>query len=155
MTTPLSWKVGGAAIAVIAVALTWHGLSLYLQARHADELARELAHSAELEANAARAQTQQRSAELAATLERRRKELANTYRQVNEDAAHYQHELELREEKHRQEQLRIKASYRLGPDQRCAAGLVINRRGSSFTQAIGRNGQPIRCVGDTAAEPLR
>jgi hypothetical protein len=33
--------------------------------------------------------------------------------------------------------------------------LVINRSGSSFSQALGKNGQPIRCTGDTAAEPLR
>ena len=33
--------------------------------------------------------------------------------------------------------------------------IVINRSASSFTQAVGKTGQPIRCNGDTATEPLR
>lgn len=155
MAMPLSWKVGGAIAALLVAALAWHGVSLYLQSRHADELARELARSAQLEARTAEAQAQQRSAQRAATLERTRKERADNYRQINQEAAQYKLELARREEIRRQEQLRIKASYHLGPDQHCAGGLVINRRGSSFTQAIGKNGQPIPCIGDTATEPLR
>ena len=81
--------------------------------------------------------------------------MADTHRKVNEEAAQYQRELAAREERQRQEALRIKASYRLGPDQKCAGGIVINQRASSFTQAIGKNGQPISCSGDVAAEPLR
>ena len=155
MAVPLSWKVGGALAGLILVALAWHGGSLYLAARHADELTRDVARNAELEAQQARAQAAQRSAELAATLQRRRENLASTYRQISEEAAQYQVELARREERRQQEALRVKASYRLAADQRCADGLVINRRGSSFSQALGRNGQPIRCTGDTAAEPLR
>ncbi|WP_426690642.1 hypothetical protein [Rhodanobacter ginsengiterrae] len=155
MAVPLSWKLGGAVAAVIVAALAWHGLSLYMAARHADELTLDVARDAEREAQQARAQAQQRSAELAATLQRQREDLANTYRQVSEDAAQYHAEQLRREERERQEALRIKATYRLGANQQCADGVVINRSGSSFTQAIGSKGAPIKCSGDTAEEPLR
>lgn len=155
MAVPLSWKVGGAVAAVVAAALAWHGVSLYLAARHADELTLEVARNAELQAQQARAQAEQRSAQLAATLQHQREDLANTYRQVNEDAAEYKVAQARREEQRRQEELRVQASYRLGPQQKCAGGLVINRSGSTFTQAIGKSGQPIHCTGDMADEPLR
>jgi hypothetical protein len=155
MAVPLSWKVGGAVAGLVIAAFAWHGCSLYLAARHADELTRDVAHNAELAAQQARAQAEQRSAQLAATLQHRREEMANTYRQVSEEAAQYRVEQARREERQRQEALRVKASYRLGPDQQCAGGLVINRSGSSFSQALGKSGQPIQCSGDTAAEPLR
>lgn len=155
MAVPLSWKVGGALAGLVLVALAWHGGSLYLAARHADELTRDVARNAELEAQQARAQAAHRSAQLAATLQRQREDLASTYRQISEEAAQHQVELARREERRQQEALRVKASYRLAADQRCADGLVINRSGSSFSQALGKNGQPIRCTGDTAAEPLR
>lgn len=155
MAMPLSWKIGGAVAGLILAALAWHGLSLYLAARHADELTADVARNAEVEAQLARASAQQRSAELAATLRRQREELATAYRQVRQDAAKYQVEQAARDERKRQEALRVKASYRLGPDQVCADGIVINRRGASFTQALGTTGQPIQCTGDTADEPLR
>lgn len=155
MAMPLSWKLGSALAAVIVAALAWRGLSLYLAARHADELTRDVARNAEVEAQLARARAQQRSAELAATLRRQREDLANTYRQVSEDAARHRVEQARREESQRQEALRIEASHRLGADQTCVDGIVINRRGSSFTQAVGSKGLPIQCSGDTAAEPLR
>lgn len=155
MAMPLSWKIGGAVAGLILAALAWHGASLYLAARHADELTADVARNAEVEARQARASAQQRSAELAATLRRQREELANAYRQVREDAAKYQVEQAARDERKRQEALRVKASYRLGPDQTCADGIVINRRGASFSQALGTTGQPIQCTGDTADEPLR
>jgi biopolymer transport protein ExbB/TolQ len=155
MAVPLSWKVGGAVAGLVIAAFAWHGCSLYLAARHADELTRDVAHNAELAAQQARAQAEQRSAQLAATLQHRREEMANTYRQVSEEAAQYRVEQARREERQRQEALRVKASYRLGPVQQCAGGLVINRSGSSFSQALGKSGQPIQCSGDTAAEPLR
>jgi uncharacterized membrane protein YccC len=155
MVVPLSWKVGGAVAGLLIAAFAWHGCSLYLAARHADELTRDAARDAELEAQQARAQAEQRSARLAETLQRRREDLANTYRQVGEEGAQYQLEQARREETQRQEALRVKASYRLGRDQQCAGGRVINRSGSSFSQALGKTGQPIQCSGDTAAEPLR
>jgi hypothetical protein len=54
-----------------------------------------------------------------------------------------------------QEAHRIEASYILDKNQLCANGIVIARRGSSFTQARGKDGQPIRCLGEKATEPLR
>ncbi len=155
MAVSLSWKIGGAVATVIVVGFAWHGVSLYMAARHADELTRDVARNAELEAQKAKAQAQQRSAELAASLKRRRVELANTYRQVNEEAAEYRARELRREAQARQEALRVAATYRLGPDQKCIDGIVINRRGSSFSQAVGSKGLPIACSGDKAEEPLR
>lgn len=155
MAKPLSWKIAGAAVVLIAVALAWRGLSVYLAARHADELTAAVARNAELAEQQAQEQARQRSAELAAALRRQREEMAATHRKVNEEAAQYQRELIAHEEQQRQEALRIKASYRLGPDQKCAGGIVINQRASSFTQAIGADGHPIPCSGDIAAQPLR
>ena len=128
MTMPLSWKVG-AAVAGLTVAA--------------------------LDAQLAKARAEQRSMQLAATLQRRRDDLANTYREVGQRAAHYQAEQSRRQALQQQEARRIQASYRLGPNQHCAGGIVINRNASSFTHAVGKSGQPIRCQGDTAAEPLR
>lgn len=151
----LAWKVGTATLCLLAAAISWNGLSRYVAARHADELAHDYARNAELDARLAKARAQQRSTQLAATLQRHRDDLANTYREVGEQAAHYRVEQNKRQEAQRQEALRIKASYRLGPNQRCAGGIVINRSASSFTQAVGKTGQPIQCKGATAAEPLR
>jgi septal ring factor EnvC (AmiA/AmiB activator) len=155
MAVPLSWKVGGAVAALLVAALAWHGFSLYMAGRHADELTRDVQRNAELQAQQARAQAQQRSAELAATLQHQRDDLANTYRQVNEDAAEYKVAEARREEQRRQEERQVQATFRLGPNQKCAGGIVINRSGSTFTQAVGKRGQPIHCTGDTADEPLR
>lgn len=155
MTMPLSWKVGAVVAGLIAAVVVWNGLSRYLAARHADELARDYARTTELDAQLARKRGEQRSAELAATLQQRRDDMANTYREVGEQAAQYQSELGKRQEAQRQEALRVKATYRLGPSQRCADGIVINRSASSFTQVVGKTGQPVHCSGDTAAEPLR
>lgn len=155
MVMPLSWKVGAAAAGLIGVALAWNGVSRYVAAHHADELERDYARTAELDAQLAKARAEQRSAELAATLKQRRAELANTYREVGEQAAHYRAELRKREEKQRQEAARVQASYRLASNQHCAGGIVIDRNASSFTQAVGKAGQPIQCEGNTAAEPLR
>ncbi|WEN15614.1 hypothetical protein PY254_02760 [Rhodanobacter sp. AS-Z3] len=155
MAAPLSWKLGGAVAAVIVAALAWHGASQYLAGRHADELTREVAHNTELQAQQAKLQAQQRSEQLAATLQRQRDDLATTYQQVNQDAVEYQVAQARREEARRQEALRVKATFRLNANQKCAGGIVINRSGSSFTQAIGKTGEPIKCTGDMAEEPLR
>jgi hypothetical protein len=155
MAIPLLWKVGTAVAGLLAATLLWHGTSRYLAARHADELIRDYARNAELDAQLAKARAEQRSAQLAATLQRQREDLANTHREVGEQAARYQVALRQRQAAQHQEALRVQASYRLGPNQRCADGIVINRSASSFTQAVGKTGQPIRCNGDTATEPLR
>jgi len=155
MTMPLSWKVGAAVAGLTVAALAWHGFSRYLAARHADELVRDYARTAALDAQLAKARAEQRSTELAATLQRRRDDLTTTYREVGERAAHYQAEQSRRQALQQQEARRLQASYRLGPNQHCAGGIVINRSASSFTQAVGKSGQPIACQGNTAAEPLR
>jgi len=155
MAVPLLWKVGGAVATLIVASLVWRGFSVHLAERHADELTLDVARNAELEAQRAKAQAQQRSAQLASTLQHQREELANTYRQVTDDATKYQIVEARREEQRRQEELRVKESYRLGPHQKCAGGIVIDRSGSSFTQVTGATGQPIQCIGDMAKEPLR
>lgn len=155
MVMPSSRKIVGVAAGLIAAAFALHGLSLYQAARHADALTAAVARNAALAEQRAREHAQQRSAEMAATLRRQRRDMANIHRKVNEEAAHYQRQLARREESQRQDALRMKASYRLGPGQKCAGNIVITQRASSFTQAVGKNGQPIRCTGDIAAEPLR
>lgn len=155
MAIALSWKIGGAAVALIAVGLAWNGLSRYLAAQQANEINQESAHAAAMQAEQARAQAQQRHDELAADLQRQQEELANTYQQTTDQARQYQAELAVREARQRQEALRIAASYLLDRNQQCAGGIVIDRQGSSFTKPVGKNGQPISCQGDKASEPLR
>ena len=133
MAMPLTWKIAAGAAGLIAAAFAWHGLWLYRSARHADEATAAVERNAALEAQRARKDAQQRSAEMAATLRRQRDDMANTYRKVGEEAAQYQRELAMRDDRQRQEALRIKASYRLAPDQKCVGDIVINQRGSSFT----------------------
>ncbi len=142
-------------VGVFAAVLVWNGFSRYLAGRHADELALDYVRTTQVDAQLAKARGEQRSAELAATLQRRRAEMANTYREVGEQAAHYQVELGKRQEAQRQKALRVQAGYRLGPNQNCADGIVINRSASSFTQAVGKGGKPIPCKGNTATQPLR
>ncbi|OOG61583.1 hypothetical protein B0E46_16620 [Rhodanobacter sp. B04] len=155
MAMPLSWKIGAAAAGLIVAVLAWNGLSQYLEARHADEVTRDSARAAELEAQQAKAQAQQHQAQLAADLKQQREDLSSTYQQVNEQARQYQAEQAILQEKQRQQELAVQASYRLDHNQQCADGIVINRNGSSFTQAVGKDGGPIPCKGDTATEPLR
>lgn len=155
MTIALSWKIGGVAVGLIAAGLAWNGLSRYLAARQANEIIQESARSAVMEAKQAEAQARQRHTELAANLQRRQQELANNYQQMTDQARQYQAAEAVRQAQQRQEALRIEASYLLDRNQQCAGGIVINRQGSSFTKAIGKNGQPISCQGDKATEPLR
>lgn len=155
MAMPLSWKIGGAVAGLIAAALLWNGLSQYLAARQADEITRESAHAAALEAQLAKAHAEQYQAQLAADLKKHREALSTTYRQVKEDAKLYRQEEALRLNRQRQEKLRVQATYRLDHNQRCIGGIVINRSGSSYTQSVGTDGKPIPCKGDIAAQPLR
>jgi len=87
---PLSWKIGAAVAGVIVAAFAWNGLSQYLAARKADEITRDSARTAMLQAEQARAQAQQDQARLAADLKQRREDLSNTYQQVDEQARQYQ-----------------------------------------------------------------
>lgn len=155
MAMPLSWKIGAGVAGLIVAAFAWNGLSQYLAARHADEVTRDSARTAEITAQQAKARAQQSQAQLAADLLQRREELSNTYQQVNEQARQYQAEQAVRLEKQRQEELRVQESYRLDRNQQCVGGVVINRSGTSFTQVFGKDGAPIPCRGDLATEPLR
>ena len=155
MTAALSWKIGGLALGLVAAGLAWNGLSRYAEARQANEIIQESARAAAIEAEQAKAQAQQRHAELAASLKRHQEELASNYQQMTDQARQYQAEEAVRQTKKHQEELLIAASYRLDANQQCAGGIVINRQGSSFSKAIGKDGQPITCQGDKAAEPLR
>lgn len=155
MAMPLSWKIGAGVAGLIVAAFAWNGLSQYLVARHADEVTRDSARTAEITAQQAKARAQQSQAQLAADLLQRREELSNTYQQVNEQARQYQAEQAVRLEKQRQEELRVQESYRLDRNQQCVGGVVINRSGTSFTQVFGKDGAPIPCRGDLATEPLR
>jgi hypothetical protein len=155
MAMPLSWKIGAGVAGLIVAVFAWNGLSQYLAARHADEVTRDSARTAEINAQQAKAHAQQSQARLAADLMQQREELSNTYRQVNEQARQYQAEQAIRLEKQRQEELRVQESYRLDRNQQCIGGVVINRSRSSFTQVFGKDGAPIPCKGDLATEPLR
>lgn len=155
MAMPLSWKIGAGVAGLIIAVLAWNGLSQYLAAHHADEVTRDTARAAELEAQQAKAQAQQRQAQLAASLKQQREELSNAYQEANEQGREYQAKQAVLAERQRQEELRVQASYRLDRNQQCADGIVINRNGSSFTQMIGKDGAPIPCKGNTATQPLR
>ncbi|MFA6231995.1 MAG: hypothetical protein WC617_17775 [Rhodanobacter sp.] len=155
MAMPLSWKIGGAVAGLIAALLLWNGVSQYLSARQANEITRESAHTAAIEAQVAKAHAEQYQAQLAADLKQHREALSNNYQQIKEDAQLYQAEQAIRLNQQRQEQLRIQASYKLDRNQQCVGGIVINRSGGSFSQPTGMDGKPIRCLGDTASQPLR
>ena len=155
MTIALRWKIAAAVAALIVAILGFNGVSRLLAARHADELTQEAERAAALQAEQARAGARQRHDELARDLRQRREELASNYRQVADQAREYQARRAVQLQRQQQEAQRVTASYLLDANQQCANGIVINRRGSSFTQARGRDGGPIRCQGDRAAEPLR
>lgn len=155
MAMPLSWKIGGAVAGLIAAALLWNGASRYIAARHADEITREYANAAAVEAQQAKARAEQFQAQLATDLEQHREARSRNYQTIMKDAKLYQTEQAIRLNKQRQERLRIQASYKLDHNQQCVGGIVIDHRGGSFSQPVGMDGKPIRCLGDTAAQPLR
>lgn len=155
MTIGLRWKVAAALAALVLAALAWNGVSRYLAARHADELIQESRRAAALQAEQAKARARQRHDQLARDLRQRREELASNYRQVADQAREYQARRVVQLERQQEQDRRVAASYLLDENQQCANGIVIDRRGSTFTQARGRDGGPIRCQGDKAAEPLR
>ena len=155
MAVPLSWKIGGAFAGLFAVVLLWNGVSQLIAAHQAEEITRESAHAAALDAQVAKAHAEQSQAQLAADLKQHREALSSNYQQIKEDARLYQAEQAIRLNKQRQEQLRIQASYKLDSNQQCVGGIVIKRSGGTFSQPVGMDGKPIRCLGDTAAQPLR
>jgi hypothetical protein len=148
-------KIAVAGLGVLVVVLAWRGMTQYQAGRRADAMDAAAAHSAALAAQQAQQEAEQRSAELAAALRRQREETADVHRKVTERGIQYQAELARREEARRQQALQVEASYRLGADQTCAGNVVINHRASSYTQALGKDGRPIACIGNVAAQALR
>lgn len=155
MTIPLSWKVIGAATCLIGAGLAWNGVSQYLEARRADEIIQESARAAAVEARLAQAQARQRHEQLATSLRQRREELASNYRQIATQGRDYQARRAVQLGRQLEQARRIEESYMLGENQQCANGIVINRRGSTYTQARGKGGEPIECQGNKASQPLR
>ncbi|MGB3271153.1 MAG: hypothetical protein WBA65_14485 [Rhodanobacter sp.] len=155
MTIALRWKIAAALAGLVLAVLAWNGVSRYLAARHADELIQESERAAALQAEQAKARARQRHDELARELRQRREELASNYRQVADQAREYQARRAVQLERQQEQERRVAASYLLGENQQCVDGIVIDRRGSTFTQARGRDGGPIRCQGGKALEPLR
>jgi hypothetical protein len=155
MTIALRWKIAAALAALLLAVLAWNGVSRSLAARHADELIQESARAATLQAEQAKARARQRHDELARELRQRREELASNYRQVADQAREYQARRAVQLERQQEQERRVAASYLLGENQQCVDGIVIDRRGSTFTQARGRDGGSIRCQGGKALEPLR
>ncbi|CAM5550083.1 hypothetical protein [Rhodanobacter lindaniclasticus] len=155
MTIALRWKIATAVAALVVATLAWSGLSRFFAARHADELIQESERAAALQAEQAKISARQRHDELARDLRQRREALASNYREVADQAREYQARRAVQLERQQQEAQRVAASYLLGANQQCANGIVINRSGSTFTQARSRDGGPIHCRGDRASEPLR
>ncbi len=109
MTIPLSWKVAGVAVGLIAIALAWNGVSQYLASRHADEIIQESARAAAIDAQQAQARTQQRHDELAANLRQQRAELASNYRQVADEGREHQARRAIQLAREQQEAQRLAA----------------------------------------------
>lgn len=152
---PLSWKIGAAAATLVVALFAWNGVSRYLADRHADALLRESAAAAELEAQKEKALAQLRQAQLSANIEQQRQAMLQVHEQVGVQSQRYQAEQAALAEKQRQEGIRVKQTYRLGPNQRCAAGLVFDHAGGSFSALVGKDGRPVKCSGEIAAQPLR
>jgi hypothetical protein len=152
---PLSWRIGAGVAGLMLALLAWNGFSQFLAGRHADQVTRESARIAAVNAQIASERTRQYTAKLAADIDQQRKTMLEIHQQGNEDSRKYQAAQALLAEQERQEELRVKATYKLGPNQRCAAGIVFNRTGAGFTTFVGSDGQSVKCSGDTAAQPLR
>ena len=155
MSIPLPWKVAAVAVGLIVAGLVWNGVSQHLASRHADEIIQASARAAAISAQRAQVQAQQHHDELAANLRQQRAELASNYQQIAGQAREDQVKRAVQVGEELRDLQRVEDSYVLDKTQQCTNGTVINRRGSSFSQVRGKDGQPIRCRGNKAAEPLR
>ncbi|WP_449428624.1 hypothetical protein [Rhodanobacter umsongensis] len=147
--------MGAAVAGVIVAGFAWNALSRYQAQRHADEITQDLARTAAQNAEQAQEHARQFHAQVAASLNQQQEDRYNTNQQVSEQARQYQAALAMRQRRQQQEAALQQQRFMLGPDQKCVGGVVINARGSSYSQAIGPDGQPIPCTGQTATEPLR
>jgi hypothetical protein len=155
MAMPLTWKVGAGVVAAIVLIGAWSISSEYYAQYQADQTTQEAARVAGQEAEQAKERAVQYHAKLEQNLQQRREALYNNYQQINDQARKYQKAEAVRQDKERQQKLRVAASYLLGPNQKCLGGIVINQHGTSFSQASGATGHKIKCEGQKAAEPLR
>lgn len=155
MTMPKSWKIATGVAGLILALFAWNGSSRYLAGRHADEVTRESVRIAELSAQKATERARQFKLRLAADMEQQRKAIFEIHQQVKEDTRQYQAAQSARLEQQQQDALRLKSTYKLSAGQRCAAGIVFNHTGASFTTFVGSDGQPVKCKGEMALQPLR
>lgn len=155
MAISLSWKVTAAVAGLLVAGLAWHGILRYRATQQADLIIQQSERTAQLQAQQTQEQLRQRHDAFSATLAHRREELAQNYQQVVDQGRELKALQEAQLERQRQAALRVAASYALSRDQQCASGIVITRTGSSFSQPHGKDGQPIRCQGNKADEPLR
>lgn len=154
-TMSLSWKIAGAAGGLVLVFFAWNGISRYVDDRRADEVTRDSASTAQINAQKASDRAREYQARLASDMEHQRQAMLAVHEEVREDSLQYQAAQAVRAEELRKQALRLRATYKIGPDQRCAAGIVFNHAGASFTTLVGSDGKPVTCQGDMAAQPLR
>lgn len=154
-SVPLSWKIAAIVLGLIAGSFAWHGVDQYLAQRKADQIMQNLAQTEAQNAQLAKEHAEQYRAKVAATLNRQQQDLYLINQQVAEQARQFKAEQAVRLRRQQEAAALQQERYKLGSDQKCVGGQVINARGSSFTQATGKNGKPIPCSGQVASEPLR
>lgn len=155
MAMPLSWKIGAGALGLVLLVVGWNGFAEYRAQHQADEITRESKRLAEQNEQLANKQARQKHAELVESLNRQRERRLDNYQQISDQARLDRMAEAVRKEKQRQEALRVEASYLLAANQQCLDGVVINRQGSSFSKAVGRDGHDVECAGRKATQRLR
>lgn len=155
MAIPLTWKLGAGALGLIVLVVGWNGFAEYRDQRQADEINRESHRLAEQNEQLANKQVRQKHAELVESLNRQRERRLDNYQQISDQARQDRIAEAARKEKQRQDALKVQASYLLAANQQCLQGVVINRQGSSFSKAIGKDGHDVECAGRKAKKPLR
>ena len=155
MAMPLSWKIGAGALGLVVLVAGGNVFAEYRAQHHADEITRESARLAQQNERQANEQARQKHAELVESLNQQRERRYNNYQQINDQARQYRIAEAARKEKQRQAALKVEASYLLAANQQCLESVVINRQGSSFSKAFGKDGHEIKCTGRKASQPLR
>lgn len=155
MAMPLSLKIvmGVLGLAVlVALGSVW---TEHRAQHRADEITQEAQRVAEQNQQQAEDRARQKHADLMASLERQRESRYNNYQQISDQARQYRVAEAARKQRQQQEAQRVAASYLLASNQQCLEGVVINRQGSSFAKAVGRDGHDIACNRKKATQPLR
>lgn len=155
MAMPLSWKIGAGVLVLAALLAVGNGWRENRAQHRADEITQQAQRLAEQNQKQAEDHARQKQAALARTLERQRQSRYNNYQQISDQARQDRIAEAAKKEKLRQEALKVQASYLLAANQQCLDGVVINRHGSSFAKAIGKDGHEVECSGRKAKQPLR